>query len=69
MLDLPYSAFCITKNPVDAHEHLERVCQAIGLLLKDLAQGRCRGVISEKIFVDTVLKIEAEQVRKSETIT
>jgi hypothetical protein len=47
---------------VDAHEHLERVCQAIGLLLKELAHGRCSGVISEESFVDTVLKIEAEQV-------
>ena len=47
---------------MDAHEHLEGVCQAIGLLLKDLAQGRCSGVISEERFVDTVLKIEAEQV-------
>ena len=45
-----------------AHEHLEGVCQAIGLLLNELAHGRCRGVISEESFVDTVLKIEAEQV-------
>ena len=47
---------------MDAQDHLEAVCHAIGRLLQDLAQGRCSGEISEKSFIETVLKIEAEQV-------
>jgi hypothetical protein len=47
---------------VDAHDHLEAVCHGIGRHLQKLAQGRCSGEISEKSFIETILKIEAEEV-------
>ncbi len=47
------------------HPHAEAVCRAIGDLLKELAQSRCSGKISEEIFIEAVLKIEAEQVMPS----
>jgi hypothetical protein len=46
----------------DPHEHLEAVCRAIADQLKDLAQKRSSGVISEQSFIGAVLKIEAEEV-------
>jgi len=51
-----------TVKPVETHEHLEAVCHAIGRQLEELAHGRCRGTISEETFIQTVLKIEAEEV-------
>ena len=44
------------------HEHLEAVCHAIGDRLLELARGRSKGNVSEEIFIEKVLKIEAEEV-------
>jgi hypothetical protein len=49
-------------SAADHHKHLEEVCHALGDRLKDLAQKRCSGVLSEQTFIDLVLRIEAEEV-------
>jgi len=50
-------------NLVTPHEHLEAICRAIADRLKDLAQRRSCGEITEQAFIEAVLKLEAEAVR------
>jgi hypothetical protein len=44
------------------HDHRDSVCLAIKDQLKELAQQRSQGKISEEAFVAAILEIEARQV-------